>query len=106
MRRGILAYFGFVVILFMTTWLLLMAVEPDTTWHQDDLSNKIVDNSSAVIATLNNIGPGLGIVGATSNYGAYSPFSKLVFTWLMMLGRLEIFSILILFSPAFWLSRR
>ena len=106
MRRGILAYFGFVAILFMTTWLLLMAVEPDTTWHQDDLSNKIVDNASAVIATLNNIGPGLGIVGATSNYGAYSPFSKLIFTWLMMLGRLEIFSILILFSPAFWLSRR
>ena len=106
MRRGILAYFGFIVILFALTWLLLMAVEPDTTWHQDDLSNKLVDNSSAVIATLNNIGPGLGIVGATSNYGAYSPFSKLVFTWLMMLGRLEIFSILILFSPAFWLSRR
>jgi len=106
MRRGILAYFGFIAILFMATWLLIMAVEPDTTWHQNDLENKIVDNSSAVIATLNNIGPGLGIVGATSNYGAYSPFSKIVFTWLMMLGRLEIFSILILLSPAFWLSRR
>ena len=106
MRRGILAYFGFIAILFMATWLLIMAVEPDTTWHQTDLENKIVDNSSAVIATLNNIGPGLGIVGASSNYGAYSPFSKLVFTWLMMLGRLEIFSILILLSPAFWLSRR
>ncbi|MEC9096402.1 MAG: TrkH family potassium uptake protein [Planctomycetota bacterium] len=106
MRRGILAYFGFIAILFMLTWLLLMAVEPDTTWHQNDLSNKLIDNSSAVIATLNNIGPGLGLVGATSNYGAYSPFSKLVFTWLMMLGRLEIFSILILFSPGFWLSRR
>jgi len=106
MRRGILAYFGFIAILCMGTWLLIMAVEPDTTWHQNDLENKIVDNSSAVIATLNNIGPGLGIVGATSNYGAYSPFSKIVFTWLMMLGRLEIFSILILLSPAFWLSRR
>ena len=106
MRRGILAYFGFIAILCMATWLLIMAVEPDTTWHQNDLDNKIVDNSSAVIATLNNIGPGLGIVGATSNYGAYSPFSKIVFTWLMMLGRLEIFSILILLSPAFWLSRR
>ena len=106
MRRGILAYFGFIAALFMLTWLIIMAVEPDTTWHQDDVSNKLVDNSSAVIATLNNIGPGLGIVGATSNYGAYSPVSKLVFTWLMMLGRLEIFSILILFSPAFWLSRR
>lgn len=106
MRRGILAYFGFIAVLFMLTWLLVMAVEPDTTWHQEDLSNKMIDNSSAVIATLNNIGPGIGIVGATSNYGAYSPFSKLVFTWLMMLGRLEIFSILILFSPTFWLSRR
>ncbi len=106
MRRSILAYFGFIAILFTLTWLLIMAIEPDMTWHQDDLNNKMVDNASAVVATLNNIGPGLGIVGATSNYGTYSPFSKLIFTWLMMLGRLEVFPILILFSPAFWLSRR
>jgi trk system potassium uptake protein TrkH len=55
-----------------------------------------------VAATLNNIGPGLGTVGATQNYGHFGPLTKLLFTWLMMLGRVEIFVILCLLSPRFW----
>ncbi|MDO4567257.1 MAG: potassium transporter TrkG, partial [Oscillospiraceae bacterium] len=59
-------------------------------------------NVSGVIATLNNIGPGLEVVGATGNYGGYSDFSKLVFSLNMLLGRLEIFPLLLALTPASW----
>jgi trk system potassium uptake protein TrkH len=92
------------MIIFVGSWLFLVALEPDATWGSK-LDHKLVDSASATAATLNNIGPGLGTVGATQNYGHFSPPSKLLFTWLMMLGRLELFSILVLFSPVFWRSR-
>lgn len=53
---------------------------------------------STVAATFNNIGPGLGLVGPTYNYSLYSPFIKIVLSIGMIMGRLEIFPILILFS--------
>ena len=65
-------------------------------------AHKLIDSASAVAATLNNIGPGLGVVGATQNYAGFSQPAKLLFTWLMMLGRVEIFSVVVLFSPKFW----
>ena len=102
MRRGILVYFGLVAIIFMASWLAIVAVEPNSTWPIDQTENKLIDSASAVAATLNNIGPGLGIVGPTNNYSDFSPASKLIFTWLMMLGRLELFSILVIFSWPFW----
>lgn len=59
-------------------------------------------NFTAVTATLNNIGPGLCGVGPTQNFSSYSDFSKLVLIFDMLVGRLEIFPILILFSPYTW----
>jgi len=67
-----------------------------------DSKNKLIDSASAVAATLNNIGPGLGTVGATQNYASFSPLTKSLFIWLMMLGRLEVFPILVLLAPGFW----
>ncbi len=56
----------------------------------------------AVAATLGNVGPGLGSVGPMDNY-AHIPFlGKWVLSFLMLLGRLEVFTVVILFSPAFW----
>lgn len=55
---------------------------------------------SAVAATINNLGPGLGEVGA--NYASINDFSKLVLCFSMLLGRLEIFTLIVLFTPAFW----
>ena len=60
---------------------------------------------SSVIACLGNIGPGLNLVGPTGNFGAYSDLSKIVLSLDMLFGRLEIFPLLLLFSPAAW-SRR
>lgn len=62
-------------------------------------------NFSAVLCTFNNIGPGLEAVGPTCNFSQYSSFSKLVLSWAMLAGRLEIFPILVLFSPRTWRQR-
>ncbi len=110
LRKRILVYFGLVGAVFACSWLLLITVEPDSQWLQmvsaaDDsnsLDHKLLDCASAVSATLHNIGPGLGVVGPTANYADFAPWSKLLFVFLMMLGRLEMFSILVLFVPAFW----
>ena len=55
---------------------------------------------TSVIATLNNIGPGLNMVGATGNFSEFSFLSKLVLISDMLLGRLEIFPLLFLFAPS------
>ncbi len=55
---------------------------------------------SATLATLNNIGPGLGMVGPSGNFSAFSPLSKVVMSMGMLLGRLEIYPILIMFAPS------
>lgn len=59
-------------------------------------------NFTAVAATINNIGPGLEQVGPASNFSAFSGLSKLVFIIDMLVGRLEIFPVLVLFSPYTW----
>lgn len=59
-------------------------------------------NFSAVIACFNNIGPGIGAVGPTGNFAGYNIFAKLVLCCDMLLGRLEIFPILLLFTPNSW----
>ncbi len=61
-------------------------------------------NFSGVAATLNNIGPGIGEIGPTGNYSAFSTLSKLVFCFDMLAGRLELFPILVLISPEIWAS--
>ena len=62
-------------------------------------------NFSAVLACFNNIGPGLEAVGPTCNFSQYSDLSKLVLSWAMLAGRLEIFPILVLFSRDTWKRR-
>ncbi len=62
----------------------------------------LVTNFTAVAATINNIGPGLELVGPTQNFGHFSCFSKYVLMFDMLAGRLELFPLLILFHPAAW----
>jgi trk system potassium uptake protein TrkH len=122
--HGIVVYFSMILAIFVFSWLLLITFEPSSTWgdsdivvtasgetptdavgermRQNTLDEKLLDSASAVAAMLNNIGPGLGVVGATQNYAGFSQGAKLLFVWLMMLGRVEVFSVLVLFFPAFW----
>ena len=108
--QQVVTYFCVFMAIFVVSWLALVTFEPGTIWQmaaetesvdvQSD--QKLLDCASAVAATLNNIGPGLGVVGPTTNYASFSQPAKLLFVWLMMLGRVEIFSVLVLFSVSFW----
>ena len=62
----------------------------------------MVSAFTAVVATVNNIGPGLGDVGPAANYGSLTDFQTWVCTLGMMLGRLELLSVLVLFTAQFW----
>ena len=96
LRKNILVYFSLVLAIFIFSWVAVVVIDAKQT---------LVDSASMVAATLNNIGPGLGEVGATKNYGHTTAGNKMLFILLMMLGRLELFSILVLFVPGFWRTR-
>jgi len=57
---------------------------------------------SAVATSIGNIGPGLGRVGPVENFSHFPVLGKWFLSFLMMIGRLEIFTVLIILSPAFW----
>lgn len=62
----------------------------------------IVTAFSAVVASINNTGPGLNLVGPSTTYDVLTDFQTLVCTFAMLLGRLEIFTLLVVLTPAFW----
>ncbi len=99
-------YFMMIGALFVVGTLLVLAIEPAGHWDNSQvrLEHKLIDVGSSVSATLNNIGPGFGVIGARQNYGSFTEVSKFLFVWLMMLGRLELYVVLALFYPAFWKS--
>ena len=104
LRKNILVYFGLIIAIFMISWVFMITFEPAATWTDSGhpVEHKLIDSAACVTATLNNIGPGLGVIGARQNYGAFTWYTKILFIWLMMIGRLEIFVILVLFVPGFW----
>lgn len=62
----------------------------------------VISAFTAIVACLNNMGPGLNQVGPATNYGGLNDFEIWVCTFAMLIGRLELFSVLVLFTPAFW----
>ncbi len=64
--------------------------------------NDMETNLTAVLTTLNNMGPGFGKVGPTQNFGGLSVLTKYVLMFDMLAGRLELFPMLILFHPVLW----
>ena len=103
-RSDVLVYLGIFTILFLAAWMTLVAFEPDATWVEAgrNVHDKLLDCASAVAATLNGVGPGLGIVGEAENYSHFHTPAKLVLTWMMLLGRLEIYVVFLIFMPGFW----
>lgn len=59
-------------------------------------------NFTAALTCVSNVGPGLGVVGPAGSFAGYGPFAKLLLSFLMLAGRLEIFPMLALFHPAMW----
>ena len=91
--RSVNSYIACYIIVFVTA-LLLISLDPFVT----DLTTAF----TSIAATINNIGPGLGSIGPTSNFSEFSWFSKIVLSFTMIAGRLELIPILILFSPRTW----
>jgi trk system potassium uptake protein TrkH len=89
--RNILGFLALMVALFIGGVIVMTLLGLD-----------LVSAYGAVAATLNNIGPGLGSVGPTDNYAHIPMIGKWVLTFLMLAGRLEIYTVLILFAPSFW----
>ena len=81
-------------------WIAVFAQATLLVALQEDLT--LISAATAVAATLNVVGPGLGQVGASENFEAVNSFGRVVLTICMLLGRLEIFTALALLSPAFW----
>jgi trk/ktr system potassium uptake protein len=81
-------------------WIATFGVSTFLVSLQEELT--LTSSVTAVAATLNVVGPGLGQVGATESFEIVNPFGRVVLTVCMLLGRLEIFTALALFSPAFW----
>lgn len=65
-------------------------------------NHDLITNFTAVTAAINNIGPGLDLVGPTSNFGFFAMQSKIILIFDMLAGRLELFPMLLLFTPATW----
>ena len=91
--RSVNAYIACYIIVFVVI-MILISFDPFVT----DLTTAFTSTA----ATINNIGPGLGTVGPTSNFSGYNWFSTLVLSFSMIAGRLELIPILILFSPKTW----
>lgn len=91
--RSVNVYFLTFMVIF-TLSVLLVAIE----------GHDLTTNFTAVAATINNIGPGLEMVGPTCNFGFFKPFTKYVLMFDMLAGRLELFPLLILFTPRIWLD--
>ncbi len=90
----VFAVLGFIFLYFMTVATLtftLMASGLD-----------FISSLSAIVGCINNAGPGLGVVGPASNFGVLTDFQTWTCTLAMLAGRLEIFTLLIIFTPHFW----
>jgi trk system potassium uptake protein TrkH len=81
-------------------WVITFGVATSLVALQEELT--LTSSVTAVATTLNDVGPGLGQVGATESFEIVNPFGRVVLTVCMLLGRLEIFTVLALLSPAFW----
>jgi len=93
-RRGVLGFFYIYIAVFLGGTVAMTASGLD-----------FVTALSSVAATLNVVGPGLGEVGAVENYGAVSDGGLVILSALMLIGRLEVFTVLVLLTPVFWRPR-
>jgi trk system potassium uptake protein TrkH len=81
-------------------WVAIFAAATLLVSLQQNLT--LTSSATAVATTLNDVGPGLDQVGATESFEIVNPFGRVVLTVCMLLGRLEVFTVLALLSPAFW----
>ncbi len=89
--NNVLAFFMFYMLVFFISSIVFMLFVPD-----------LATSMGAVATCLGNIGPGIGDLGPSQTFMSIHPMGKWFLSFLMMLGRLELFTVLVLFSPSFW----
>lgn len=89
--RGVMVYF-FAYIIIIVVSVVVVAI------NNYDFGTSF----TAVLTAINNVGPGISLVGPTCNFGFFSPLSKIVLCFDMLVGRLEIFPFLMILSPSLW----
>lgn len=89
--RSVSVYFVIYVMIIIVTTILISLNGFDFT-----------TNFTSVLATLNNTGPGMSMVGSTGNYAQFNIFSKIIFCFNMLAGRLELYPFLLIFVPSAW----
>jgi len=87
------------ILAFVVFYMIISIV---STMVMSSMGYDLQTSLGAVAATLGNIGPGIGLVGPAQNYAHIPDFGKWFLSFLMLIGRLELFTVLILFSPTFW----
>ena len=103
--HGVINYFAIYMLILAVTFIVLCFDQGAAVYAQNAGSNvtMIESNITAAVSCMNNIGPAYGV--AASGYYMYNWFSKLVMSFVMLLGRLEIYPILIALTPTTWLKR-
>ena len=89
--RAVFSYFALYMLMLLLGTLLISFDGFDTA-----------TNFTAALTCLSNMGPGLGLIGPNGNFSIFSDFSKLLMSLLMLIGRLEIYPVLVLFFPSVW----
>ena len=92
--QGVHLFLAVYLVIFVVSCLLVALEQMD-----------LVTVFTAVATCINNVGPGLEIVGPMGNFSEFSPWSKLLLSFDMLVGRLEIFPMLLLFAPSIWKRR-
>lgn len=86
------------VTVFLVASVIMAAILPPNA----DGSPELLTAATSVVSALGNVGPGLGTVGPTETYTELPMLGKLVLALCMLVGRLELFTVLVLFFPSFW----
>ncbi len=90
---NILGFFLIYIVTFILGSVLLAAMDPQLD---------MITSLSAMVTTLSNVGPGFGGIGATENFAGIHPVGKAFLSFCMLLGRLELYTIIVMLSPTFW----
>ncbi len=102
LQTSILSFFFLWMFIIFIGILAVALIEGPVRASEGSAGVKLITIVTSVITTLNNIGPGLGNVGPEENFAFFKPATKVLLTFFMVLGRLELYTILVLFVPKFW----
>ena len=109
--NGVFSFFTLYLFILVITMVILsfdpingstIQIMSESSVGSYEVKHGFMSNFSASLAAISNIGPGFEAVGAYSSYIAYGSLSKIVLSFVMLVGRLEILPVLILFSPRTW----